>query len=79
MANQSGHDTIDPLHSDLPSEEVELPSFDSTDNVPDNDVQVMVTHPNESTEEMDEAIKHSDRQMTKPKRLHYVEFGNPII
>lgn len=59
--------------------EIEMLIPENTDHVPQNDAHLDMTHLNESLEKVQEVVRCSDRQRTRPKRLHYTELGHPLI
>lgn len=63
----------------LPDEEIEMFASENTDYVPQIDAQLDMTRLSESSREVQDSIRCSHRQKTKPKRLHYTELGHPLI
>lgn len=63
----------------LPDEETEMFTPENTGYVPQNDAQLDTTRLNESSREVQDSVRCSHRQKTKPKRLHYTELGHPLI
>ncbi|XP_061593076.1 uncharacterized protein LOC133457765 [Cololabis saira] len=70
---------IPPVSSRCPDGEVEMLTPDNTDHTPHNDTQLDMTHSDESSGEVQRAVRCSNRLRTGPKRLHYAELGNPLI
>lgn len=52
---------------------------ENTDHVPQVDAQLDMTCSNESSREVQDSVRCSYREKTKPKRHHYTELGHPLI
>ncbi|CAI5656502.1 unnamed protein product [Oreochromis niloticus] len=78
-SESSGKDSEISVPLISPVGESQLLDIEGTQDVPETDDIANLTHIKEPSEGLDEAVRYSNRQRSRPKRFHYAELGNPLI